>query len=158
VAVVAADHGVGGDGGVEIVMVFPCEVERGWHGLGDVAGGAEALADDVRVRLGAPFLRFGAGDPVTGFFLDGFPEGEAFVDAENEAGEGIGSAEDVCVSVSEADVFLHGSAELGEVEVLQDKAEGGDLGEAADMLIVDGAFAGVFSLGVFGEKAAVVFF
>ena len=53
---------------------------------------------------------FFPGDPVAGFFLDGFAEGHAFVDAEDEAGEGIGGALDVCVGVGEADVLFDGGA------------------------------------------------
>ena len=64
------------------------------------------MADDVSVGLGAPFIGFFSGDPVARFFLDGFAEGHAFVDAEDEAGEGIGGAEDVCVGVGEADVLF----------------------------------------------------
>lgn len=109
-AVISADHGVCGDGGVEVVVVFPGEVEGGGHGLGDVAGGAEALADDVGVWLGGPFFGFGAGEPVAGFVLDGLAEGEALVEAEEEAGEGVCGAEDVLVGVGEADVLLDGGA------------------------------------------------
>lgn len=156
-AVVTADHGVCGDAGGEVSVIFPCEVEGGGHGLSDVAGGAEALADDVGVWLGGPFFRLGARDPVSSLADDCVPEWHALSDAEEEAGEGVCGAENIRVGVGEADVFLDRGAELGEVFVREDVAEGGDLGEAADVFILDGAFPGGFPLGVAGEESAVVF-
>ena len=50
-AAVASDFCVGDDGGFEVVVIFPGEVERGGEGLVDVAGGTEALADDDSIWL-----------------------------------------------------------------------------------------------------------
>ena len=89
VAVVPSDHGVRGDGGIEILVVFPSEVEGGGHGFGDVAGRAEALADHVGIGLGRPFLCLCSGNPITSFPLDGLTQGQPFADAEEEPRQGI---------------------------------------------------------------------
>ena len=51
VAIVTGDHRVCCDTCWETVVIFPHKVEGGGHGFGDVAGGTEALSDDVAIRL-----------------------------------------------------------------------------------------------------------
>jgi len=88
---------------------------------------------------------------------EGSAERGAFVDEAQEPGEAIGSAEDVRVAMGEADVVFDCLAEFVDGEIGEGCDEGGDLGEAADVFVLDAAFEGSFSLGVAGEESAVVF-
>ena len=155
-AVVAADHGIGEDARLEVVVILPGEVERGRHRLGDVAGGAEALADDVGVGLRQPGVRLVAGNPIAGLAADGIAHGKPLADAEQQAGEGVRGAEHVGVGVRQADVFLHRGAEFGKIGLPQDEAERGHLGESADVLVLDGAFPGRLAHRIAGEESAMI--
>jgi len=139
-------------------VVFPGEVEGGGEGFGDVAGGAEDGADDGAVWAAFPSGRFSGGEPVSGGGHEGFAEGGATGDEVEEAGEAVGGAEDVRVAVGEGDVFFDGDFYFINGEVGESGDEGGDLGEATDVLVLNPAFLRRFSGGVALEEAAVVFF
>ena len=134
---VASDLGVGGDAGFEVVVIFPREVEGGGKGLVDVAGGAENASDDCLVGAETPFLGLAGGKPIAGGFRNGFAEGDAVVHRVKNARETVGSAQDVGVPMGEGDMFLHGGAPIGVFG--ESGEEGGDLGEAADVLVFDAA-------------------
>ena len=91
-------------------MVFPGKVERGREGLVDVAGGAESLADDDPVGLAGPVVGFASGEPIAGGGHESFAERNTIGDRLEEAGEAVGGAEDIGVSVREGDVILDGLA------------------------------------------------
>jgi hypothetical protein len=104
------DEIVGENAGFKVIGVFPAEIQGCRHGLGDVAGGAEALADDVSIGLGLPFFGFGARNPVACLALDGGVDVESFADAAKHADQGVSGTQNIRVGVGEANVELDGSA------------------------------------------------
>ena len=62
--VVSAHVGVGDDARFKVVRILPREIQRGRKGVGDVAGGTDALADDHFIRLARPVLGGAQGKPV----------------------------------------------------------------------------------------------
>lgn len=156
VAIVAADHGICGESGGEIFVVFPSEVEGGGHSVVDVAGGAISLADHNVVVLFDPGVSFVSGEPIASFEADGFVEIKLINnDGPEETGEGVGGADDVGVRVGERDVEFDNLAEFVAWHGGEGGDEGGDGGEPADVFIADPAFAQRFALGVAGEEAAM---
>ncbi len=136
-------------------MVFPGEIEGGWEGLVDIAGGAEDRPDDLEVGAMLPFGGLAGGKPVSSFRHDGVANGNALTDAQMEPGEAVCSPQDVGVAMSESHVLFYEGPEVGVVR--QGGKEGGDLRESSDMLISDAAFSGVLALRVARKEAAMIF-
>ena len=66
--------GVGDDGGLEVIVVFPSEVKRGRKRLIDVAGRAEFLANNKAVWLAGPVAGFASREPIACGLHEGFSE------------------------------------------------------------------------------------
>ena len=100
-AVVAAAAGIGEHAGSEIVVVPPGEDEGGREGIGDVAGGGEAGADDGAIGKIGPISKLGRRNPVGRLLEDRLPQGAAPADPDEDPHEGIGGGEDVAVFMGE---------------------------------------------------------
>ena len=73
-AVVAADVRIRDDACLEIIGIFPREIERRWKRVGNVARGTDTMPDDDFVRLAGPLLSLAFGKPIAGVLEDGFTE------------------------------------------------------------------------------------
>ncbi len=64
VAAVSAGSGIGQNSGVQVIVIFPSEVECCRESLVDVTGGAQNLANDHAVGPRLPAGGFSRGEPI----------------------------------------------------------------------------------------------
>lgn len=88
----------------------------------------------------------------------GFAEGEAFAgDGVEEAGKGVGCAEDARVVVGERDMGAHRCSDFIEWGAFECGDQGRDMGEATDVSVGDSAFRGRGAACKATEEFAVAF-
>ena len=94
-------------------MVPPGENEGGREGIGDVAGGGEAGADDGAIGKIGPIGKLGRRNPVGRLFEDRLPQGAAPADPDEDPHEGIGGGEDVAIFVGQVHMLADYFSEVG---------------------------------------------
>ena len=155
-AVVAAAEGIGEDAGGEIVVVPPSQDEGGGEGVGDVAGGGEAGADDGTIGKIGPTGKLGRRDPVGRLLENRLPQSPAPADADEDPHEGIGGGENVAVFVRQVHMLADDCPQVG-VAVAEGRHERRHRHEPADVFVADAAVDRLAAMGEVREEVAVVF-
>ena len=128
VAVVTTDKGIGGDGGIEVVVILPREVECGGEGVVNVAGRAELAADNDAVVLASPCGGPLGREPVPGRMHHGLAQWDILREINKQTSEAISGAKHIAVPVRQGHVALHGLSDFLSIEaaVLPLAGEGRD--------------------------------
>ena len=128
VAVVAANKGIGGDGGIKVIVILPREVECGGEGVVNVAGRAELAADNDAVVLASPCGGPLGREPVPGRMHHGLAQWDILREINKQTSEAISGAKHIAVPVRQGHVALHGLSDLFSIEaaVLPLAGEGRD--------------------------------
>ena len=157
-AVVAADHGVGGEAPYEVVVIFPREIECSRHRLRDVAGRTESTADHQVVRLLAPRLRLGPRQPIPRLPPHRIVQGLALRHRPEHPHQRIRRSQHVGMRMGQADVLLHDPPQLVARRSFQRGDQCRHLRQPADVLIGDPAFPRRLAPGIAGEEGTMILF
>ena len=157
VAVVAADVRVGDDASFEIGRVFPREVKRSREGVGDVAGGAHAMADDDFIGFARPLVGLALREPIGAVPEDRFAEIGPGEGVAEDSCEGVASGEDFVAPMGQRDMLPHCGADGSHVRS-EACAQDAHMRETADVDVAAGALSRSDAAGVCGEKVPVILF